>query len=172
MTEFSARYSISSARKINDPEFVRHDAALRDILNSDNLSRKMLESTRWPQGPVCLRCGAIDMACKVTTRQGLWTCKACRACQFSVTSGTPLHGTRVALSCWLQLIYHRRIRRARMSISQTARCFRVSYQTAKSMNARIDDLVREMPLFVERLEGSLRGLDGDEASWVPDIQRE
>jgi hypothetical protein len=69
-----------------------------------------------------------------------------------VTSGTPLHGTRVTLSSWLVLFHAQEIRRQRLSVSQVSRKLGVSYLTAKSMLQRLDELREKMPAMAERLK--------------------
>ncbi|MDR3499076.1 MAG: transposase [Parvibaculum sp.] len=134
---------------------VRQSPTLGEVLESDELSRALLEAARWPQGPECLRCGALGAACKLTTRPGLWTCKSCRNCQYSVTSGTPLHGTRVTLQAWVSLFHTQEVRRQRPSVSQVSRRLGVSYLTAKSMLRRLDELRSEMPAMAERMRHHL-----------------
>lgn len=139
---------------------VRQYPTLGEIFESEELSRALLEAARWPQGPECLNCKALGAACKLTTRPGLWTCKACRRCQYSVTSGTPLHGTRVTLAGWVVLFHTHEVRRQRLSVSQVSRKLGVSYLTAKSMLRRLEDLKSEMPGMAERLQNQLTDLSG------------
>ena len=47
---------------------------------SDDEARELLESIRWPEGPVCPHCGGMDRVCAITgksARPGLREC-ACR----------------------------------------------------------------------------------------------
>lgn len=72
--------------------------------------RRLLESMVWPGGRVCPACGykrsiAIagrDMG-KRRARPGLYQCSSgdCRF-QFTVTTHTPLHSTKLPLSVWLK----------------------------------------------------------------------
>jgi hypothetical protein len=139
---------------------IRQFPTLGEVFESEELSRALLEAARWPQGPECLNCKALGAACKLTTRPGLWTCKACRRCQYSVTSGTPLHGTRVTLPAWVVLFHTQEIRKQRLSVSQVSRKLGVSYLTAKSMLRRLDDLRATMPDMVERMRRQLQDLSG------------
>src|SRR5690242_19660896 len=70
-------------------------------------ARKYLEALRWPDGPVCPHCGAIDghYALKGdSTREGLYKCKDCRQ-PFTVTVGTVFERTKIKLNVWLQAVY-------------------------------------------------------------------
>lgn len=75
--------------------------------------RRLLESMVWPGGRVCPACGhkrsiAIagrDMG-KRRARPGLYQCSNgdCRS-QFTVTTQTPLHSTKLQLSVWLKAMW-------------------------------------------------------------------
>ena len=67
--------------------------------DTDEACRAHLESVRWPEGPVCPRCGTIDQATPIPTRPGLYRCGACRK-QFTVTVGTVMEGTHLPLRLW------------------------------------------------------------------------
>ncbi len=62
-----------------------------------------LETVRWPDGPICPRCGSIGNAHHVG--QGHYRrCNACRA-KFKVTHGTPFEGTHLPLRTWFTALY-------------------------------------------------------------------
>jgi ribosomal protein L37AE/L43A len=131
---------------------------IMELIDSDEFCRELLEKARWPNGPVCMNCGAHGAASRLTTRPGLWTCKACRRCQYSVTSGTQLHRSRLPVSVWVKLFYAIQIRNQSLTASQVSRRFSVAYLTAKSMLKRIDAMKQEMPDMAMRLEQQLRDL--------------
>jgi hypothetical protein len=63
-----------------------------------------LEELVWPNGPVCIHCGATDRIGAVTgkgARAGLKFCCRCRK-QFRATIGTIFEGSHVPLYKWLQ----------------------------------------------------------------------
>ena len=69
---------------------------------------RMIE-VRWPQGPVCLRCAA-DHPTWMRGRH-IFQCNSCRY-QYSVTTGTVLHRSRLSLAAWFHtasalIRYHR-----------------------------------------------------------------
>lgn len=160
MSENLSSLPSSGATATGTFDGARPAPSLGEVFESEALSRRLLEAARWPQGPECLRCHALGAACRLTTRPGLWTCKACRNCQYSVTSGTPLHGTRVTLASWLVLFNAQEIRRQRLSVSQVSRKLGVSYLTAKSMLQRLDELREKMPSMAERMKTQLADLSG------------
>jgi len=71
-------------------------------LRGDATCRAYLAACRWPDGYRCSR-GAHAEAFELASR-GLWQCKGCGR-QTSVTAGTVLHRTRVALSLWFWAAY-------------------------------------------------------------------
>lgn len=137
---------------------------LQEALRSDDFCRKLLENARWPAGPVCTNCGATGRASKLTTRPGLWTCRACRRCQFSVTSGTPLHRTRLPLSYWVRLFNMTQVGGLELTISQVSRRFDVAHLTAENMLKRVEELKVGMPEMSDRLEGLLREFSRESVS--------
>jgi transposase-like protein len=57
---------------------------------------------RWPNGPVCLKCGGTEHS-YLTTRR-LWKCKACKK-QFSVKVGTIFEDSALGLDKWLPAVW-------------------------------------------------------------------
>jgi len=137
---------------------LRQPRPVGELLQSEEFCREMLEKARWPEGPVCMGCGAKGAASRLTTRPGLWTCKACRRCQYSVTSGTQLHRSRLPVSAWVRLFHAVEIKKQSLTPSQVSRRYNVAYLTAKSMLERVGALRREMPDMADRLEMQLRTL--------------
>lgn len=75
--------------------------------------RRLLESLVWPNGRICPACGykrSIALAGRDTgkrrARPGLYQCSSgdCRF-QFTVTTRTPLHSTKLPLSIWLKALW-------------------------------------------------------------------
>ena len=68
----------------------------------DERSRiERLSEVRWPQGSTCGRCRGTSITW-IETRS-LFQCRSCRH-QFSVTSDTSLHRTRLPLGMWFQAV--------------------------------------------------------------------
>jgi transposase-like protein len=65
----------------------------------EDAARAWFEAARWPNGPECPRCGTVGRAWWLAERK-VWSCGGCRG-QFSVTAGTPMHGTHLPLRTWL-----------------------------------------------------------------------
>jgi transposase-like protein len=57
---------------------------------------------RWPDGPVCPRCGCVEYS-YLTTRR-LWKCKGCKR-QYSVKVGTIFEDSPLGLDKWLPAVW-------------------------------------------------------------------
>src|SRR5437879_3630001 len=57
---------------------------------------------RWPDGPVCPRCGSCEYS-YITTRR-LWKCKGCKK-QYSVKVGTIFEDSPLGLDKWLPAVW-------------------------------------------------------------------
>jgi transposase-like protein len=81
------------------------DAAYNDpIFTDETAAREALESVRWPNGPVCVHCGATEHVVRVagekqSHRPGLLYCNDCKG-QFTVTVGTVFERSKIPLTKW------------------------------------------------------------------------
>ena len=78
--------------------------AFTKTYGTDEACRAHMESVRWPNGPVCPKCGTVNQAGRVGNRPGVYRCHACKA-QFSVTVGTAMEGTHLPLHVWYLAMY-------------------------------------------------------------------
>jgi len=111
-----------------DPRFIDEDAA-----------REYLEKQRWPDGPVCPRCGAVDRISKCegeAYRAGLYNCGHCRR-QFTVTVGTVYERSHIQLHKWLLATRLLCSSKKGMSSHQLHRTLGLPYKTAWFMAHRI-----------------------------------
>jgi transposase-like protein len=69
----------------------------------DDACWRQLEKVRWPDGPVCAKCGNVGptMACG---RKHYHQCKACNA-KFIAAFGTPLKGTHLPMRTCFTALY-------------------------------------------------------------------
>jgi len=109
-------------------------------------ARELLESWRWPDGPVCPHCHNAGqkkiskLEGKTTSRsrvrQGVYFCGACRR-QFTVTVGTVLERSHVPLSKWLLALSLLCSSKKSLSANQIHRMMGVTYKTAWFLCHRI-----------------------------------
>ncbi len=79
-------------------------AALQARFSDEAKCFAFLERIRWPAGPACPHCGAIERASRTKSRPGQFVCLGC-ARSFSVTSGTPMHKTHLPICTWIIAAY-------------------------------------------------------------------
>lgn len=89
---------------------------------------------RWPDGPVCPRCGGVDPLFLKTRR--LWKCRACKT-QFSVKVGTIFEDSPIGLDKWLPALWMVVNCKNGVSSYEIARALGVTQKTAWFMSHRI-----------------------------------
>jgi transposase-like protein len=125
-------------------------------------AREWLESTLWPDGPVCPHCGSLQNATAVTTRPGLYQCNdgECRK-QFTVTVGTLFERSHIPLNKWLLAAFLICASKKGMSAHQLHRMLGISYKSAWFMMHRLREAMREGK-FPGGLGGANRVVEADE----------
>ena len=132
--------------------------SLQDIMRwSDEECREFLETMRWPNGPICPKCGAENPS-RITRKtrnknhvRKLFRCRG-KECgkQFSTTVGTIFEGSKVPLHKWLAVMYLMCSSKKGISAHQVHRTVEVTYKTAwfmchrirEAMSDKSDDLMR------------------------------
>lgn len=103
--------------------------------------RRLIE-VQWPDGPICPRCGSSDPT-RIEVRE-LFQCSVCRH-QFSATSGTLLHRSRLALGVWFKateelIRYHKSVSYSfHMPAHALAQALDIQYVTARRIRKIILD---------------------------------
>jgi transposase-like protein len=118
--------------KLTAPHFQNPEAA-----------REMIEAIRWPNGPVCGRCGETERR-YATKRPGRYRCgnPECRK-DYTVTTGTVMESSHVPLNKWLMGFYLLSSSKKGMSAHQLMRMLDLgSYRTAWFMAHRIREAMR------------------------------
>src|ERR1700686_1600200 len=117
----------------DQPRFQNADAA-----------RAHLESVRWPRGPICPHCGAVDRITKLqgkSHRPGLYDCGHCRD-QFTVTVGTVFERSKISLDKWLFAAALMASSKKGVSSKQIERMLGVTYKTAWFMTYRLREAMK------------------------------
>jgi transposase-like protein len=78
----------------------------RNMFPDEAACRKYLEKAIWPDGRHCPHCGDYKSwsISGASSRDGLYECAGCCK-QFTVTTKTPLHSTKLPLRTWLMAMY-------------------------------------------------------------------
>lgn len=96
-----------------------------------------LEIVRWPDGPICPKCGATTVSRKTEPGQSdrlqCWTCER----SFSATVGTIFHNSHIDLQRWFLLISLMLNAKKGLSAMQAARDLEMRRPTVWSMMHRI-----------------------------------
>lgn len=79
---------------------------LREQFADEKSCRHFFENSRWPNGRICPHCGYnVSYIIKGNeTRPDRYECKQCKR-QFTVTTKTALHCTKLSLWKWLEAMY-------------------------------------------------------------------
>ncbi len=117
------------------------------IFHDEDKAREALEAARWPDGPVCPHCGAIDNIAKLegtkkSHRPGLYYCNHCKG-QFTVTVGTVFERSKVPLTKWWLASHLMGSSKKGISAHQLHRMLGVTYKTAWFMAHRIREGMKD-----------------------------
>jgi transposase-like protein len=116
--------------------------------SDDDKARALLESLRWPDGPVCPHCQSDGKGAKAIyklepkadskspARRGVYKCGSCRN-QFTVTVGTLFEDSHLPLYKWLMAIFILCSSKKAVSAHQLHRMLGITYKTAWFMAHRI-----------------------------------
>lgn len=115
---------------------------------SDQECREYLEAQRWPNGPVCPKCGEAEhwtINRKSATKnivKTLYRCKGCKK-QYSATVGTVFEDSKIPLSKWFAAIYLMCASKKGVSAHQIHRELEVTYKSAWFMCHRIREMMAD-----------------------------
>jgi len=131
---------------------------LEPHFTDEDKAREYLEAMRWPDGPVCPKCGLVGEAGRIVRKEktkeqviemlrarkrirkaqkGLWKCKGCKK-QFTVTVDTIFSDSHIPLHKWLLAIHLLTSSKKGMSAHQLMRNLDIGqYKSAWFMAHRI-----------------------------------
>lgn len=114
--------------------------------SDETKARRLLESMRWPDGPVCPHCRnhkekpiyviKPKADSKSPARAGLYKCGACRK-QFTVLVGTVFSDSHIPISKWLMAMFIISSCKKSISAHQLHRMLGITYKSAWFMAHRI-----------------------------------
>jgi transposase-like protein len=109
--------------------------------NTDDRCREALAKLRWPDGVKCPRCES-DKISQVYKRNQ-FDCDSCRY-QFSATSGTMFHDSKLPLTVWFYVAYILCESKKGISANQIKRMYGMSYKAAWYLCHRIRAAMMEI----------------------------
>jgi transposase-like protein len=134
------------------------------IFTDENAARDALESVRWPNGPVCVHCGATENIARIegtkkSHRPGLLYCNDCKG-QFTVTVGTVFERSKIPLTKWWLATHLLCASKKGISSHQIHRTLGVTYKTAWFMTHRIREAMKDV--FLSPVGGEGKTVEADE----------
>ena len=133
------------------------------MFHNDDAARAHLEKLRWPNGPTCPHCGAVDGVTRLqgkSHRAGLHQCNQCRE-HFTVTVGTVMERSHIPLSKWVLGFHLMAASKKGMSSKQLSRMLDLTYKTAWFMSHRIREAMT--PADPAPIGGEGKVVEADEA---------
>jgi transposase-like protein len=109
--------------------------AFHALFPDEDAARLWFEQARWPEGPVCPKCGSVGRSVfqpRVRTHR----CLACPH-QFTVKAGTPMHRSHLPLLVWAQAIYLMVSSSKGISSVKLSEMLDIDYKTAWFLTQRI-----------------------------------
>jgi transposase-like protein len=153
---------------------------MNPIYTNEEAARKHLEGIRWPDGPICPKCGSVrkdhyqitaKADSKTGARAGLWKCKDCRS-QFSVTVGTVFERSKIPLHQWVYASHLMASSKKGISAHQLHRTLGVTYKTAWFMEHRLREAMRPTDQdFAEKLGTGGKVVEADETYFGTDKEK-
>jgi transposase-like protein len=120
------------------------------VFQDEDKAREALELVRWPQGPICPKCGNADASkiakvegTKRSHRPGLYYCNECKG-QFTVTVGTVFERSKVPLTKWWMAAHMFNSGKNGVSAHEIHRTLKVTYKTAWFMMHRLREAMKEL----------------------------
>jgi len=133
--------------------------SVRDIwkkMPSEHHGRIFLEQMIWPTGRYCPHCGSVRsvaLRCQ-SARAGLYQCSE-QECgrQFTVTTKTPLHSTKLDLRVWIAAIFLVLTSSKGISSVVMSRILGVNQKTAWKLGHAIRELMDDREMTASQLSG-------------------
>ena len=133
----------------------KHRVSYNSLLRwTEKDCRAYMERIRWPEGPVCPKCGAKEpyrINRKSRTKNKVRSLYKCRECgrQFTVTVGTMFEGSKIPLRKWLAAIYIMCAFKRGISAYDIHVQTRITYKTAWHICHRVRETMKEECATVE-----------------------
>lgn len=105
-------------------------------------ARELIESIRWPNGPICGHCGETERR-YATKRAGRYRCgnPECRK-DYTATTGTVMESSHIPLNKWMMGYYLMSSSKKGFSAHQLHRALGMTYKSAWFMAHRIREAMR------------------------------
>ena len=135
------------------------------MFDDEEATAAFFEAARWPNGVACPHCGSLDIRPRPNFTNAPYRCRDC-PCNFSVKTGSVMHGSNVPLGAWGIALYLIATSPVSVPATRIAEYTGVAYRTAWYMNHRIREgwEDRDMGLFCGPVEVDETFVGGTEAN--------
>ena len=136
------------------------------LFHDEAAARQWFEAARWPNGPICPKCGSAKHY--ATKKIGVYRCAAttCRK-DFTAMTGTVMERSHAPLTDWAVAFHMAASSKKGFSAHQLHRELGCQYNTAWFMFHRVREAMRRGGLDVPPLGGEGRIVEADETYFGP-----
>jgi transposase-like protein len=129
--------------------------------HNEEAARAWFETTRWPSGPYCPKCGSLEPY--KTKRPGVYRCKekTCRK-DFTVMTGSVMERSHAKLAQWAAAFHLCASSKKGFSAHQLHRTLGCKYETAWFLHHRVMEAMRTGNLDLPPMGGSGQIVEADE----------
>src|SRR5579863_690805 len=131
------------------------------IFSDETAARQWFEAARWPEGPICPKCGSAKHY--ATKKPGLYRCAAptCRK-DFTVMTGTVMERSHAKLTQWAAAFHLAASSKKGFSAHQLHRELGCQYNTAWFLHHRVMEAMRRGGLDLPPMGGEGKVVEADE----------
>ena len=131
------------------------------IFHDETAARAWFETTRWPRGPICPKCGAAKHY--ATKKPGVYRCAAptCRK-DFTVMTGTVMERSHAKLIQWAAAFHMAASSKKGFSAHQLHRELGCEYNTAWFLHHRVMEAMRRGGFDLPPMGGEGKVVEADE----------
>jgi transposase-like protein len=131
------------------------------LFHDETAAREWFEASRWPNGPICPKCGSAKHY--VTKREGVYRCaaSACRK-DFTVMTGSVMERSHAKFTDWAVAFHMAASSKKGFSAHQLHRELGCQYNTAWFMFHRVREAMRRGGLELPPLGGEGQTVEADE----------
>jgi transposase-like protein len=133
--------------------------SLADRLRTEGDAYRVLEEMRWGDTPVCPHCGSVRKHYFLTPKNGtarktrtgsaserrVWKCADCRK-QFTATTNTIFHGSKIELRIWLLVIFDACTAKNGISAREVERKYGLTAKSAWFLMHRLREAMKRGPI--------------------------
>jgi transposase-like protein len=139
---------------------------LMDRVPDEAAAYQFLESLRWGERPECPHCASTEVSFMnptnglsrktrtgAKTQRRVWQCRACRK-QFSVLTGTVMHGTKIPVRTWVFVLFEMTSNKNGVAAREIERRYNLTPRSAWFLTQRIREAMKSDSL-LDTMRGTI-----------------